>query len=170
MVIIFFRRVLGRRMLSKCCCCVPLRSGCIALGVVGILVAFIYLDPIINQSAYIFILPLLVSLCSFGTLLIGAIVNNKTMVLVHSITYAMLMVLKVIFVIVAAVAFTTLMPVLNDCEELDMTGFDDCEQYTSYTMVLFFIVSIIELLLDIYFWFCSFSFYLKLKKEDSNPV
>ena len=160
-------------MLSKCCCCIPLRAGCIVLGIIGILVSLIEHIPVIyGFGAYLLIIPLLFDLVCYGTLFVGAIANHTTIVLVHLVMYILVMIIDVIFIILMAVNITTLMPALIDCkdfkEEFDEDG--DCEDYRKGVANAAIIIVILVLVLNIYSGFCSLSFYLELKQNNGTPV
>ena len=159
-------------MLSKCCCCVPLRTGSIILGIIGILSGAGFLLK--GYTDWYYIIDGLLQIVAYGVLLFGAIKNNKTAVLVHLVASAINIVLSIVLGIVAIVRIDTLAPELaNHCqsilEELRQMGLD-CEQFKAVVISTTAATFIGSGLISVYFWICIYSFYKELKKGGNNPV
>ena len=104
-------------MLSKCCCCVPLRTGCIILGVLGALggIGLILKGYTDWYNIVVGILQIL----AYGLLLFGAIKNNTTAVLVHLVASAINIMLSIVLGIVARVRIDILIPDIdNRCQSM----------------------------------------------------
>ena len=144
-------------MVSKCCCCVPLRTGGIIIGVLGVLTGIgLLLGGYPNSY---FITDGTVQILTYGVLLFGAIQNNKTALLIHLVAAALSIALGISF----GIYFFILVAVF-------VSQFDTSE-YSSlgYGLLASGATSfIIEGLLSVYFWICNYSFYKELKKGDSN--
>ena len=154
-------------MLSKCCCCVPLRTGSLVIAVLGILGALGILAsskgqwPSIVEGIF-FLLP-------YAFLLFGAIKYNDKAVLVCVVLTALSIIIGIVFGIIAIVKIEIINPLLaNDCEAFDyasdFTFFLDCDKEKfkarAITAAYLFVLSLVE----VYFWICNFSFYKELKK------
>ena len=138
-------------MLSKCCCCISLRTGSVILGVLGLIAAIVTLCyPVLVQNGGNLTIGIIYFI-SHAFLLYGAVTNNYTAVLVYLVFTGIGIILDLIFGILALVSVGILVPGLaNDCcyNEVD-------------TLASVFIISGI---LNIYFWICCWSFYKELKE------
>lgn len=149
-------------MLSKFCCCVPLRNGSIVLAILGILGGILYLATSQGESHKIVwgIFLLLV----YGSLLYGALSYNKNAVLVCLVFEGMTIVLGIIFGILAIASIDTLVPQLeNNCADIIDKGGLTCDQF-KFALFTTAGVFIAGSLLNIYFWICIYSFYKELKE------
>ena len=159
-------------MLSKCCCCVPLRTGSIILGIIGILSGAGFLLK--GYTDWYYIIDGLLQIVAYGVLLFGAIKNNKTAVLVHLVASAIIIVLSIALGIVAIVSIDIIVPgFANNCqgmrEELKQLGWD-CEHLKTGIIAKTAGTFIVAGLISIYFWICNYCFYKELKKGDNNPA
>ena len=156
-------------MLSKCCCCVPLRTGSLILAVLGILGGF----GMMRTGAWYDILDGVLCLIAYGALLFGAIKYHQGAVLVNLVFSAITIVLGILFVIIALASLETFVPQLRDncasIPDLNQTGMT-CSQLKSITVGTVAGTYAVGSLLSIYFWFCNYSFYLELKKGGGNPA
>ena len=140
-------------MLHKCCCCIPLRTGSIIIGVVGILggISLLIRISVIsdiesdwNEGLKIYcpdIVASIIILLVYGCLLFGAIQYFKGAVLVYLIFGALFIVVSVIFRIYSIAR---------------LKGGDRFQHVAS---LMFYV------LFSMYFWICNYSFYVELKKE-----
>ena len=88
-------------MLSKCCCCIPLRIGSIILAVLGILQGIYHL--VISGEQWSYIIPGILVIILSGCLLIGAFKYHGKEVLVSLVMEgALIVVLIIIFLVVLA--------------------------------------------------------------------
>ena len=147
-------------MLSKCCCCVPLRTGSIILAVLGILGGFAN----IGGLTWYGILDGIFYLVGYGALLFGAIKYNQKAVLVNLVFTALLIVVSMVLFIIAIASLETLVPELR-CKMPDESSQPSitCGQATTMLYISTGAGFLIGGLLNIYFWFCNYSFYLELK-------
>lgn len=131
---------------KKCCCCVDLRTGCIIIGALqiigglgGISTLFMYLD-------WLTIVTGIVNIASGACLLFGAIKYDKIITIINLICTAIAIVLGFLMAVLFFNGSTT-------GRYSDEAGF-----------AMIAIVAIIaEVAIEIYFWLCIFSFYIKLK-------
>ena len=138
-------------MLSKCCCCVPLRAGCLVLGILGILngIAAFFQggEEWANITIGIFYLV------AYGALVFGAITYNGIAVMVNLVCTAIIIILQIIAVIIVSASIGW----VND---------SDVQAVLGIAIMLY----ILEAVLNAYFWICSYSFYQELKEGSANPV
>ena len=156
-------------MVSKCCCCIPLRTGCIILGVLGILSGIGLLATEWRQWFYV--IEAVIFFAAYGPLLFGAIQYNQRAVLVSLGSCALLILYgTVIGIIIAMPRIETFRPELaNNCAGVTSVerGGISCDDFTQITDVSAFLIGSV---LDIYFWICMYSFYKDLKTGANNPV
>ena len=151
-------------MLSKCCCCVPLRTGSLVLAIVGILSGFFYFArgfwPDIIQGIFYLI--------AYGFLLFGVLKYHEKAVLMCLVFTAVGIVEGIIMGIVAIASIDSLVPQLaNNC-----AGFIDksnptqvnCDQLRTAAIGGAAGTLIIGSLLNVYFLICNYSFYKELKE------
>ena len=138
-------------MLSKCCCCVPLRTGSLVIAIIGILGGLGLLASSKGQWSSIvegifFLLP-------YAFLLFGALKYNDKAVLVCIVLTALSIIMGIVFGIIAIVNIDILI------QNLDLS---DSLRFRTIvtTAVKLFIVSLV----NIYFWICNYSFYKELKE------
>ena len=152
-------------MLSKCCCCIPRRTGSIILGIVGILGG---LCTLFNSRGYWFyIMDAVVYLVAYGALLFGALKYNRIAVLINLVFTGIGIVLGVIFGIIAVSVVSTIMPELADnCvtiqDQLGNSGLT-CDEFKTITIGTTACIFIVGSALNVYFWMCNYSFYQELK-------
>ena len=157
-------------MLANCCCCVPLRTGSIILGVFGIVGSIVSL--IASDGYWFYIIDSIFYLLAYGALLLGAIKYSQRLVLVNLVLTALVVFIGIVFGIGSIAFLSDFQPELkNSCatiqDELINTGMTCDEVRASAigtTCALFFIASG----LDVYFWICTMSFYKQLKTVGGN--
>jgi hypothetical protein len=157
-------------MLSKCCCCIELRTGCIILGVLGILTGFSLITKGPYDSLYIIgaIFYVLRVSTEYLPLLFGAIKFNQRALLVSLVAGFLLTVLGVVYLIIvmAIVDIETLAPKLaNGCrgvEDFHQLGMS-CEDFKSMVKITTASILLAGGALEIYFLLCVYSFYKELK-------
>ena len=153
-------------MLSKCCCCVPLRTGSLIMAILGILggIGFFAL----SGGEWAYIIQGIFYLLAYGPLLFGALKYNEKAVLVSLAITALSIAIGIIFCIIAIANIETIVPQFaNDCasiiDELHRMNLT-CDQYKSATIGIAAGSFIIGSLLNVYFWICNYSFYKELKE------
>ena len=153
-------------MLSKCCCCVPLRTGSLILGILGVLGGILSFAT--SRGDWSSIIQGIFYLLSYGFLLFGAIKYNDKAVLVCLVLTAVSIVLGVVFCIIAIANIETIAPQLaNNCaamiDELNKLGMT-CDQFKSATIGTLAGTYIAASLVNVYFWICNYSFFKELKE------
>ena len=161
-------------MLSKCCCCIPLRTGSIILAVLGLVGGTGNLALAIYYQLWPNIVGGILYLLSYAPLLYGALKYNKNAVLVSLICSGVLIALGIASCIIAFASIETINPLLADnCvairDVLNTLGLT-CDQYKSTVLGMLAGTLIVGTLLNIYFWICNYSFYKELKKGDGGQA
>ena len=156
-------------MLSKCCCCVPLRTGSLILAILGILGGIFSFAG--SRGEWSSIIQGIFYLLSYGFLLFGAIKYNEKAVLVCLVLTAVSIIMGVVFCIIALANIEMIVPQLaNNCaamiDELDKLGMT-CDQLKSATIGISAGTFIAASLVNVYFWICNYSFYKELKEGAS---
>ena len=154
-------------MLSKCCCCVPLRTGSLILAILGVLGGILSFAT--SRGDWSSIIQGIFYLLSYGFLLFGAIKYNEKALLVCLVLTAVSIVLGVVFCIIAIANIETIAPQLaNNCaamiDDLNKLGMT-CDQFKSTTIGIVAGIFIGASLVSVYFWICNYSFYKQLKEE-----
>ena len=153
-------------MLSKCCCCVPLRNGSLVLAIFGFVQGIVFLA--MSNGAWIHIIDGIFYLLAYGFLLFGALKYNEKAVLVCLVCTGVAIVLGIIMAIIAIASIDTLAPelanncaaILDELHRLNMT----CDQFKSAAIGASAGIFIAGSLLNVYFWICNYSFYKELKE------
>lgn len=138
-------------MLSKCCCCVELRTGAIVIAVLQILGA---LGNLSNGLSWETLIYAVIGVACGACLLFGAIKNNAVGTLINLILTAIgivwTIIIAAIFFYGSAVAYHS-------------------DQATAWAIAG--VVSLICAGLNIYFWICVFSFHKEIKSgRISSPA
>ena len=170
-------------MLSKCCCCVPLRTGSIILAVLGILGG---VGLFVGSQGFWYNIVLgVVYIIGYPALLFGAIKYNDKAVLVSLVCTAIIIVIGTVFGIIIIASTETLIPELaNNCAstvdvstnggngQIDFSGVCDALKNVARitTIVVAAVIFFSSALLNIYFWICIYSFYKELKGGNVNPA
>ena len=159
-------------MLSTWCCCIPLRTGSIILGIAGVLGGFPYL--IKGYTNWLYIIDGILHIVAYGVLLFGAFRYNKGAILAHLIASTILILVFIVFGLVSIFSISNIVPVLaNSCKAIDIDlkqRGTTCDQFTTATIATGAAMFIIIGLAEVYFWICNYSFYLELKTGNKNPV
>ena len=152
-------------MLANCCCCVPLRTGSIILGVVGILGGIVTL--VSSGGHWFYIVDSIFYVIAYGALLLGALKYNQKLVLLNLVLSALGVAMGIIFGIVAICFVTAFVPELkNNCSTIQdqlIRTHITCEQFKGATIGTTAAVFFIASGLNMYFWICNMSFYKELK-------
>ena len=158
-------------MLSKCCCCVPLRTGSLVIAVLGILGAFGIFVSSNNTQAYKCIYKCIdidtgpqwanivegiFLLLPYGFLLFGALINNDKAVLVCLVLTALSIIIGIIFGIIAILNIETLFP--------ELAAWSKNHPIWSYARSVEASKLMCPSLVQVYFWICIYSFYKELKE------
>ena len=138
---------------TKCCGCIPLRTGCLIIAILSIVFSFTWF--VHTAFGYEYSVPLcLIGLASGVCLLIGVILNNQTLVLVSAILEMILVVVTLLF----AVIFLALAGVFaSTAATMEVAPLE------TTVIAIFLTVVLIGVLLDIYFLVVVWSFYKELK-------
>ena len=159
-------------MLPKsCCCCIPLRSGMIVLGILIIISNLVSaILAIVSDHNYLSIIPMVLGLVTGIALLVGAFLENKTLLFVALTLYAIMILVEIVFIILVVADITILNPKFkDDCKELVFDRKNTtCEEQKQFTMIAKVISGVVSVLLNGYFWICALSFYLQVKREDET--
>ena len=150
--------------LSKCCCCVDLRTGSIIIAVLGVLAS------ISNWGSgwVVGVVTIVVGVPANLCLLHGAIKYNRTTTLIW-------LVMEVLFIIVNIVWFCLIIVALCSKEvSVCWDNWDEPVVYggkiTACSVTVAFLVSMLVVIvigtgLSIYFWVCVYSFFQDLKRQ-----
>ena len=138
---------------TKCCGCIPLRTGCLIIAILSTVFSFTWF--FLNAFEYKYSVPLcLIGLAAGVCLLIGVILNNKTLVLVGAILdmigLVSTLLVAVIFLVMAGVFASTV--ATTAVAPLETTF-----------IAIFLTMVLIGVILDIYFLVVVWSFYKELK-------
>ena len=147
-------------MLSKCCCCVPLRTGSLVLGILGILGAI----EQFAQPSWGNVVVGMFYLNASGALLFGAIKYNAVAVLVNLVCTANIIVLELVLAIVAISQIVQLSQITNGLQDQQAIGYQQTVLVTNMASC------IVGAVLNAYFWVCNYSFYKELKGGNENPA
>ena len=157
-------------MLSKCCCCVPLRTGSITLGVIGLLGG---MGTFAKSDGLWFNIVLgIFYIIAYTTLLYGAIKPNGTAVFFSLVCTAIIIVLGIAFGVIIVTSIERLVPEFaNNCAAIEnylAQAHLTCEQFKSATIGVTAGIFFASALINTYFWVCNYSFYKELKGENQN--
>ena len=135
---------------NACCGCIPLRIGCIAIAVL-MLVAGILLAVFMDVTSWVRVLVIILEVLTWVTLLIGAIINHATVVIISLIGLLLLIIKDVAVMIGLIIVFSTASSFLGP------TGME----VTLFVIILIGYAIAIGML--IYFGIVINSFYRELK-------
>ena len=164
-------------LLSKCCCCIPLRTGSLILAVLGIIRGFAYFGLFAHFRQWSSIVMAILNLLSYGALLFGAFKYNARAVLICLILTLLAIILGVIFSILSIAYIEILIPELSShCSEFFQTlvgqfGIvkqESCRQLKSTLIGTAAGPYIVGSLLNIYFWISNYGFYKELKEQSQK--
>ena len=150
--------------LSKCCCCVDLRTGSIVIAIIGIICSCGNWGSGFAVGVITLVLGVAANVC----LLHGAIKYNRTTTLIY-------LVVEAIFIVSYIVWFCLLMvflfgPEVSVCwDNWDGSTVYDGKGYTCSVIVAVLISILVAVAigigLSIYFWVCVYSFFQDLKRQ-----
>ena len=152
---------------NSCCGCCDLRTGCIVLSVIGVLSSFSSLG---FQGLYIHGYPvstvglvfgLILGIAVWALLLLGAVLNNETMVLINLILVGIKNIAMVIAFIIVVAQFGALGSEYGGLAYLD--GYQQIQFATTTFIVIIVTALLISIALEIYFMIVIYSFYQELK-------
>ena len=158
-------------MLSSCCCCISLRTGCIIIAVVGTLWAMSMLATS-NWHWYYIVLGIFYLIAN-GVLGFGAIKYSQTAILVNLVLTAIYIILGTLFGLIMVACIDSIYPLFaNKCavvevesRKIDMT----CDQ-NKWKIGITYGIFFADALINSYFWLCSFSFYKELIEVHECPA
>jgi len=153
-------------MLSKCCCCIPLRTGSLILAILGILGGIGMFAQ--SRGQWASIVQGIFYLLAYGSLLFGALKYNEKAVLISLVLTALSIALGIVITIISIANIESIVPQFaNNCasiiDELHRIGLT-CDQFKSTTIGITAGTFIAASLLNVYFWICNYSFYKDLKE------
>ena len=149
-------------MLSKRCCCIPLRIGSIILAVLWISQGIYQL--VTSGEQWPNIISGIIVLILSGCLLFGELKYNLKEVLDSLVMEGVLIVIYTIFVIIILVNIESVVPNLaNDCEGFRNISGSQCDELKSAIVGSTAGIYIGSNLLHVYFWICNCNFYKELK-------
>ena len=135
---------------TKCCGCVPLRTGCLIIAILQIVFAFLWF--VHDGLAYSYSVPVcLIGLAQGVCLLIGVLLNNQILVLISGI----LALIRIVVSLIIAVLFMVAIGLFASSGAATTVA--------TVAIALLFTFVIIELILDIYFLIVVWSFYKELQ-------
>ena len=158
-------------MLTKCCSCIPLRTGSIIIAILGLLSAIATL--VYSGGSSFYLLLGTYYLIAEATLLFGAIKYNKRAMLVYLVCSTSFPIIDIVFGIIAKVSIETIVPeeLASDCASMEenlvrlhMT----CDEFKSLSIFITVGYCFIASLMNIYFWLCNYSFYKEL--NEGRPI
>ena len=160
-------------MLSKCCCCIPLRTGSIVLAILGLLGGGAIFAQFFAQSGgfWVYIVEGIFYLFAYGALLFGAIKYNEKAVLINLACTALLILLGIVFAIILLVSIEKFLPKFAyECTGIDLKQGITCDDQKLATAGMPAGILIGSSLLNGYFWVCNYSFYKQLKEGYAHPA
>ena len=107
------------KMLSKCCCCVPLRTGSIILAILGIIGGIITLVSAGGQ--WVYIVNAIFNLIAYGALLLGALRSNDRAVLVNLVFTGLAIAMGIVFGIIVIASITTIVPEFHKLSFIELS-------------------------------------------------
>ena len=135
---------------TKCCCCIPLRMGCLIIAILQIVLSFLWF--VHDGVAYSYSVPVcLIGLAEGVCLLIGVLLNNQILVLISGILALIRIVVTLIVTVLIMVAIGL------------FASSGAATTVATVAIALLFTFVIIELILDIYFLIVVWSFYKELQ-------
>ena len=147
---------------TKCCCCLPLRTGCIIIGILAIFNSFtfyFYKDVSYGYSVPVNLWGLAEGIC----LVVGAVLNNPILVLVHFI----LAIIGIVGLLIAMIVISLTMTVWHTTGTAVAAGTAASTAVTAALAVLIVAV-VISCIIRIYFIVVAWSFYKELKTGGEN--
>ena len=152
-------------MLQNFCFFVPLRKGCIIICTIGILVGAISLIFGLNGVGGIIwpnIIASIFYIVAYGFILIGSIAYNKKIVSFGLILSASLLVLQILFGVYIWPQMYGASSIIEYCQRIR-----GCEEHDANNMIVRIISGFfLSFGMNIYFWYCNYSFYYSLKSAN----
>ena len=164
-------------MFTKCCCCVPLRVGCMVLAVIGLMGAVGLI--ISGHSNWSNVVYGIFNIVPYAALLLGAIQNNHTAILFYLVLEAIAVILGIVFGVIVVAASTAILTTGLDvnCSQLNQLSgqhlnlsAQDCNEVKAGAIGIIAATFWISALLNMYFWACVYSFYKELKSGGGNSA
>ena len=138
----------------------------------GILIILSFLaesiNKIVSHHNYTAIMSIVLCLGVGVALIVGAILENKNILLFALVLYAMLILMVIVNLIFTLVDITILYPEYkDDCSQIpkyiEEKG-TNCEALKHGALIVRILVGVGALLFNGYFWICALSFYLEVNK------
>ena len=157
-------------MLSKCCCCIPLRVGCFILSIMGIVGGIICLAY--SEGNILFVSEGVWWIIADTFLFFGSLLMHRKTILVALVFEILAMIDTIVILVFSSISIETVYPELsNNCANMgnDIENFKiDCDMTKSSYLQIMVGSACVELTLNLYFWFCIYSFYKSLQIPIEN--
>ena len=155
-------------MLTKCCCCIPLRTGSIVLSVLGLMggVGMMLRD----FSDWSNVVSGILTILAYATLMYGCLKNHPTAVLVYLVLDALAIIFSIFIAILSIAAVTFMFPYIADECAKAMYTTEECDNLKAATIGFAASLYVGIAILNSYFWICVFSFYKELKSGVKNTL
>ena len=153
-------------MLKHCCCCIRLNTGVVVIGIFGCIASFVYLMSfllIVGEFISVFTRWAAGSSCAFGFLANGLIIYG---VLEHSKSCIIIYLIITGIKIITGILLGTLLLVLHPHWSTDNTYTHTTNNAVIFGGSITFAIAFV----DIYFWICSMSLLIKMRKEDGEDT
>ena len=159
-------------MLSTCCCCIPLRVGSFILAIMGIVGGSIRLAY--SEGKILYVSEGVWWIIAGVFLFFGCVRNHRKTVLVSLVLEVLALMDGLVILIFSVVNIEWAYPELaNDCADMN-TGIGNMDIDCNKTRIWFlhWLVgkSCAEIIINIYFWACNYSFYKTFQSEIDNLV
>ena len=143
---------------GTCCFCVPLRTGCIVIAILGMMMSFSSIANIERSGIAVTIVSVVIGISVNGILLFGAIKNNSLAVLVH-------LILDIFYIVGCIIVWIIVVALVakggGASTTVSVAGAVSVPVGGLAIAVTILLSALI--MLDIYFWIVTFSFYRELK-------
>lgn len=154
-----------KKMLQKVCFFIPLRRGCIIICTIGILVGTISLILGVHGFGGIIwpnIIAAILYIVAYGCTLIGSIAYSKTIVSFGLILSATLLVLQSLFGVYIWPQMYGASAIIEYCQHIN-----GCAEHDALNMIVRIVSGFfLSVGMNIYFWYCNYSFYNCLKSGE----
>ena len=152
-------------MLSKSCCCIPLRTGSIIWAFLGMLGAIVTLA--FSGGHWFYIVDAIFYLIAYVALLAGALLFNEKAVLVNLVFTGVGISIGIVLGIVAITSVSLLMPEFQkDCDAVAQQAPGskiDCDHLKAATIATIASMYFWGSAVNVYVWYCNFSFFFELR-------
>ena len=160
-------------MLAKCCCCIPLRTGCIIHSILGIFGGLSFLGDGFNWENAIFSI---IYCATHAFLIFGAIKYNQISIVVGLVGECICVLLSILLGVLVFVG-GDLTKIMTGCEKaMKNTGIDSslanyfCDEKLLAKNIIASTIYFFHGLASLYFCFCNYSLYKEFKNSNYQAV